>query len=252
MGLTLLTARAAPATAAGGFGFAPEPLREPLIRGEEVNSCHVSPAGLCSSRSWCFAGGSAPLQDGNSGSLQKKPRVLQGHRQGSAAGSEQGWPWLLQGHRPCMASSPREEVLVSLWRLVRHAGGCPSSPVASPELQRGRGAALKAGTKQQKESGFLFSPVTHLSLISLGVSLQILQILWQMLSSPRLSSPRRLPSSELPAARAEERENTNPANSPTNNPRPTSITSGNVEALGAFTGVPSLCAAAGNDRFCGS
>lgn len=147
---------------------------------------------------------------------------------------------------------PRAEVLVSLRRLVRHAGGCPSSPVASPELQRGRGAALKAGTKQQKESGFLFSPVTHLSLISLGVSLQILQILRQMLSSPRLSSPRRLPSSELPAAGAEERENTNPTNSPTNNPRPTSITSGKVEALGAFTGVPSLCAAAGDDRFCGS
>ena len=79
MGLTLLTAPAAPATAAGGFGFAPEPLQELLIRGEEVNSCRVSPTALCSSQG----------ADALPGSLQRKPRVLLGHRRGSGEGRPQ-------------------------------------------------------------------------------------------------------------------------------------------------------------------
>ena len=66
MGVPPLTPRAAPAAAAGGFGFAPEPLRERVIRGEEVNS-------LLLSRSRCFSGGSALLRDGHSRSLGGTP-----------------------------------------------------------------------------------------------------------------------------------------------------------------------------------
>lgn len=101
----------------------------------------------------------------------------------------------------------------------------------------------ETGTEQQKEFGFLFffSPVTHLSLISLGVSLQILQILRQMFCSPRLSSPQ-----QPPATRAEGRENTDSANSPANNPHLTSTGS-----LYWGCASPSRCAAAGDNRFGG-
>lgn len=181
------------------------------------------------------------------------PGPSPGRQQELATGREQGWPWLLQGHHPRLASPLGQ-------RCRCTHGGSPgmqegARPAPWPAQSSSRDERLpRRQAPTRRKLGFFFPPVTHLSLISLGVSLQILQILQQMLCSPQLSSPRRLPGSKLPATGAEGRENTNPINPPTNNPCPTGITSGNAEAVGAFIGdcgSPSLHAAPGNNRFCG-